>query len=408
MNALMSMPASGEMALWRIVDPGQYQAAPKRRRDWAWRIGLFSLGLAITGAAATGVWHYTGPDTIVQTRIVADGAEDQSGRAALSDVALRLAATPDREVTLQAGGDALIITSQAHDQAQAKQRSASLVDAILNAPVAASGAPAVAEAAAVGPRAALTAERMRLAAAAEAVDARASAASTSLASLARDIASASRIAADHKPGRDTLDKGQAALADLQLKRLQLVTKYQDTYPAVLVMDVQIHDLQKFLSDEARRVDARPAVVDPSDALLAGERDRLRSELSQLDDRRRELAATMRSLDLKLAALPVVTIAAAAPVTPPAPVLIATATTMFAGTDGRLTTVPAVVACGLLLSGLAALWPRRRRGLSSALPHGLLLEAVPLPRIPGGQAMTLPAPLRMDNRFVPSLESLEAE
>ena len=202
-----------------------------------------------------------------------------------------------------------MITAQAHDATQAQQRSASLVDAILNAPVAASGAPLTPGPPAAGPRAGLQAERVRLVAAADAVDARAIAVSTSLASLARDIAAAGRIAADRKPGRDTLDKGQAALADLQLKRLQLVTKYQDTYPAVLVMDVQIHDLQKFLMDEAHRVDAHPAAPDPSDALLAGERDRLRSELSQLDEQRRELAATIHSLDLKMAALPTGPIAA---------------------------------------------------------------------------------------------------
>ena len=98
MNALMSMPHAGEMAMWRIVDPGQYQATPQRRRDWAWRIGVFSLGMVITSAAAVTVWQTTGPDTIVRIRIVAEGAEDQSGRAALSDVALRLASAPDREV----------------------------------------------------------------------------------------------------------------------------------------------------------------------------------------------------------------------------------------------------------------------------------------------------------------------
>jgi hypothetical protein len=396
------------MALWRIVDPGQHHPAPTRRREWAWRVGVFSLGLVITGTAAMALWHTTAPDTLVRTRIVADGAEDQSGRAALSEVALRLASAPDREVMLQQGGDALVITLKAHDAAQAKQRSASLVDAILNAPVAAPGAPLAAETPAADPRAALQAQRAQLAAAADAVDARASAASASLASLARDIASANRIAADRKPGRDTLDKGQAALADLQLKRLELVTKYQDTYPAVLVMDVQIHDLQKFLSDEARRVDAHPAAPDPSDALLAAERDRLRSELAQLDVRRQELAANLHSIDLKLAGLPAVTVAAATPIAPAAPVLIATATTMFPDTDARLTTVPAVVAGGLLLSGLSALWPRRRRSLSSALPHGLLLEAVPMTRIPGGHARPLPPPERTDTRFVPSLESLEAE
>ncbi len=408
MNALMSMPDPGEMALWRIVDPGRYQAAPQRRRSWAWRTGVFSLGLAITSASAVTVWHDTPPDTIVRTRIVADGAEDRAGRGALSDMALRVAFAQGHEVALQQDAGALIITAQAHDAADARQRSTLLVDAILNASGAGSVAAVAGEPPAADPHAALRAERDRLATAAEAADARATAISTSLASLARDIASAGRMAADRRPGRDTLDKGQAALADLQLKRLQLVTKYQDTYPAVLVMDVQIHDLQKFLGDEARRVDAHPAAPDPSDALLAGERDRLRSELSQIDDRRRDLAATLRSLDLKLAALPVVTAIAPAPVAPPAPVLIATATTIFPAPDGRLTTVPAVFAGGLLLSGFAALWPRRRRSLSSALPHGLLLQAVPSPRTAEGRARTLPAPGWMDDRFVPSLESLQAE
>ncbi len=404
MNALMSMPGSGEMAMWRIVDPGQYQPAPPHRRDWAWRTGVFSLGIVITTAAAAGVWQYTAPDTIVRTRIVADGAGDNSGRAALSDVALRLAGAADRPVSLQEGGEALVVTSQAHDPDQARQRSTSLVDAILNAPVSLSPAPLAPEQP-VGPRATLRAEHARLAAAADAVDARMIAVSTSLAALARDIAASSRAAADHRPGRDTLDKGAAALADLQLKRLQLVTKYQDTYPAVLVMDVQIHDLQKFLSDEAHRVEGHAPAPDPADALLAGERDRLQAELAQLDNRRRELATKIGSLDRQLALLPATTVASTGPVAAPAPVLIATATTMFPDADARLTTVPAIAALGLVLSSLAALLPRRRRSLS-ALPPGLLLEPVALPRISGDHA--LPLPVRLRKGFIPSLESLSAE
>ena len=402
MNAVMSVPGPREMAMWRIVDPGPFQPATARERDWQARIGMLCVGLLATTGVAAAVWHITVPDTIVRTRIVADGGIDNAGRAVLSDIVMRLAGAPDRPVTLQDGGDTLVVTSQDHDPAVALQRARTLVDAILNAPAVAVPGSAVAEPA--RPAGRLHAERSRLVALADAMDARAVAVSTSLAGLTRDVASASRSNADHAPGRDTLEKGNAALADLQLRRLQLVTKYQDTYPAVLVMDVQIHDMQKFLSDESHRIETHTAIPDPADALLNGERDRLRTELAQLEDRRKAVAAQLSALDRKLALIP-----AAAPViavSAAPPVLVEASTTGFADNDTRLTTLPWIAACGLVLSALGAMLPRRRRP-SPMLPNGLLLEPVDMGRLTAGHAKPLPAPIRMDRRFAPSLQGWDA-
>ena len=402
MNAVMSLPGQREMAMWRIVDPSQFQPAPPRRRDWQARIGVFCLGLLATTGVGAAVWHYEGPDTIVRTRIVVDGGMDNAGRAALSDVVMRLAAAPDRPATLQDGGDTLVVTSQDHDPAIALQRSRTLVDAILNAQAA--SAPAFAPVEPAKPADGLRAERARLAALADAVDTQTVAVSTSLAALTRDVASASRSDADRAPGRDTLEKGNAALADLQLKRLQLVNKYQDTYPAVLVMDVQIHDLQKFLSDEAHRIETHTATPDPAGALLNGERDRLRTQLAQLDDRRKALAAELTVLDRRLALLPAAAPVQAAPVAS-SPILVEASTTGFADDDARLAVLPWIAACGLFLSAVAGMLTRRRRP-GPALPHGLLLEPVDLGRLSAGHAMTLPAPMGVARAFVPALPGWE--
>ncbi|WP_158746793.1 hypothetical protein [Acidisphaera sp. L21] len=377
-SALIDMSvASGDTAVWRIV--GSDLPKPRsRRRTWLLQISVFALGLATTTGAGRVIWEHMSPDTIVSTRIVADGNTDAAGRAALSDVALRLAMAPERPVALQENGEALVVTARDADPAQARQHVTSLVDAILNIPTAAL-ATSTAVTAQADTASELRASRTRLVAAIDAADARSIAMSTSLAGLARDSVAASRAAADRKPGRETLDKANAALADLQLQRLQLATKYQDTYPAVVVMDGQIKTMRAFLADETRRVEGRPVQPDPGDAVLSAERDRLRAEMAQLGDRRRDLTAQLTALDGKLTAMPVQTASIAPMATAVAPVLIVASTTSSAGEDQRLADITAVAAAGLVLSALASLLPRRRR--ASSLPQGLLLEQVPMRSLP---------------------------
>ena len=358
---LVAMPHAGEMTLWRLVQAGRPSPC---RPAWRRAAAVFGIGLALTAGAAAATWAMLRPDTVVQTRIVADG---NAGRGTLSEMALRLTGAPGQPVSLQGSGQALVVTVQGRDPAEAEQRSRSLVDAILDAPTAAPMLYAAPEP--VGADAGPRGERDRIAAALAALDAQRAAASAALTTVARDMAAASRTA-DAKPGHETLDKGNAALADLQLQRLQLASKYQDTYPAVLALDGQIRNLRVFLMDEAQRVQPHPGQAAAADAVLAAERDRLRTELGQSDERRRSLVAQLAALDRAPAST--VVRSAAVPVLM-APMLLAAATSNFDAADERPTLIPAVAAAGLLLSGLAALLAARRR-VPSASPN-LMLEPI---------------------------------
>ncbi len=393
---MVPAPHAGEMAVWRVVDAAPFQPRRSRRGGWL-ASGVFCLGLLATGGAAVAVWNVTGPDTIVRTRVLADGAAAISGRAALSEVALRLAGAAGRSATLQDGGETLVISERDRDPAEARRRSASLVDAILNAPVAAVPAPPQP----ASPDAALRTERARLAAASDSLQARANAVSASLTDLARDIASAGRPEAERKPSRDTLDKGNAALADLQLQRLQLASKYQDTYPAVVALDGQIRTLRVFLMDEAHRVEARPPAAEPTTAVLTAERERLTNELAELGNRRGLVEASLAKLDRRLASLPAAASAPDQKVAAFPPVLITTATTSVTAADERPFTIQVIAAVGLALSLFAAACARL--GRRDRHPHSLLLEQVTGARLEGSDrhlALQAEQPAWSPTRFGP--------
>ena len=389
--ALIAAPGAGGRAVWRVVGIGQPPPLAGGRHV-SRQLGALCLGLLATAACVGCVWQYARPDTVVRTRIVAEGAIDTASRAALSDITLRLAAT-QAPAQLQDGGDALEVAVQDHDPAAAERRSRSLVDVVLNAPMA--GFATVAVSRPATPESGLRAERMRLAAAADALDARAATISATLAGIARDMAAAGRSAAERKPGRETLEKGEAALADLQLQRLQLASKYQDTYPAVVGLDGQIRNLRVFLMDEAHRTETHPATMMPSDALLAGERDRLRIELAQLDDRRGGLASQLSRIDKRLAAMPPAMPALPETVIPP--ILIAAATTSFATDDVRPALMAKVIAIGLFLSGVFAMLARRRPSLFA---HHLVLNPEPAQPVALEQTSSLQTPPREAAWFEP--------
>ena len=359
-SAVVAMQTA-ELSAWRVVGVGQAPAG--RPRSWALPGAVFLLGVTVTGAAATALWAANTPATIVQTRIHADGPGD-TARQTLSDVALRLSGAADRPLALADGGDTLVVTERDGDPAEARKRTRALVDTVLNLSLA---APGLVAQPAVTPGGALQAERTRLAAAVDAAQNRTAAISASLTDLARDIAS--RGAADRRPGRETLDKGNAALADLQLQRLQLASKYQDTYPAVIALDGQIRNLRVFLMDEARRIEVKPA-ADPADATLVRERERLRAELIQVEDRRKAAASELDGVERKLAAAPAAAAPVLAAVVPPT-VLVAAATTSFTAPDTRPGTMQMLAAFGLILSSLGALLVRSRR-VTGGL-NGLMLE-----------------------------------
>ena len=363
----------------------------ERRVVSSWRILVLALGVLTTGAAGVGAWFALWPMTVVQTRIVADGP-GFAGRAALAEAALRVGAGTGRSAMLDDHGDTLVIAVEDEEPSRAWQRARSIADTLLNLSIpsaeqsprfsAAGGQP-------VGTRAALLADRGKLLSLAETTDSRAATVSASLTTLARDIAANAHPVPDRARGREILDKGATALADLQLQRIQLAGRYQDDYPAVVALDTQIRSLRSFLQDQAHQVDAtsRSLSPDPATAALEAERDRLRAELSQLNDRRATIGADLAAIGRNLAKL--------APDPPmstrpepvsfkPAPLLIEAATTMGSGPDHRLLYVSTIGAVGALLSLLAWFTPRRHRNVPSGslLQH---LQSALLPHAPNVSA-----------------------
>ena len=199
------------------------------------------------------------------------------------------------------------------------------------------------------------AERARLQASLDAADARLGALSTALTGIARDLAAGARVSPERKGGREALDKATVALADLQLQRIQLQSRYQDDFPAVAALDGQIRSVRAFIGEETRRVDAASrAVPDPGDPILTAERDRLRAEQSQWLDRRgalvTELTAVARLIadEAKTQPRPPAPATTLAPATIPAPLLMEAATTVASGPDYRWWAVPVAAGCGLLV------------------------------------------------------------
>lgn len=370
----LAHPSSGNLQHWEAeAYPELWHAAPVLS---AGRIRVLCLGLLLTALALAAAWVTLGPATVVQTRIVADST-DAAGRAALADLALRVGTAPERSVMLVNNGEALVIAVRDGNPASAWRRARSMADTMLDASRSASpiAAPERRTASAgVEGRTARMAERNRLLASVDGIDARAASLSAALTGIARDIAAGARSTAERKGGRETLDKGTAALADLQLQRIQLLTRYQDDYPAVAAIDGQIRSLRSFLQDEARRVDAasHAPATDSGDLTLLAERDRLRAEATQLNDRRTAIGVQLDTLDRSLAADQ----PAAGPppetgaVNPTAPVLLEASTVISRGPDSRWLALPAIAGAGLLVSVLAWFKPRRQ---AVALPVDLLLQ-----------------------------------
>ena len=364
-------PRDAPVAVWRMALP---ETPPNA---WGWRAGAAAFGIALTAAAAGYVWQLGPPDTVVQARVLAEGGSDATGRAALAEAAFRLQSAIGQPAMLEDGGAALVITVRDREEDAAMQRIRSMVDAVLNTPVSLPALPAAATLIPQNPRTALLARRSQAMQAEAAVETHAASVSASLASLSRDMAGASRVAADRRPGRETLDKGAAMLADLQLTRLQLLTKYQDDYPAVTAVEGQIRTLRAFLADEQRRVDAPPArpANDPADLMLAAERDRLRAEQAELADRQRALVTEVETIDRSLASLPASSAPPAPPVQPDPPMLVQASTVARPGPDGRATTLALIAGAGIVLSALLAAlpWHRRRRAPALLLHPRQLAE-----------------------------------
>ncbi len=356
------------------------------------RVLVLGLGLPLTVVTVAAACLLLEPGTLVQTRIVADDA-GPAGRAVLAEAALHLQAAPGQSVLLQDHGNALVVAQAGADGALVRERMRTVTDALLDLPQTGlvrrvAGMPQEApdqDSPAARTRAAM-AERARLQAVVDAIATRLASASASLTGVTRDLAAAGRAASDRRPGRETLDKAAVALADLQLQRIQMQSRYQDDYPAVVALDGQIRSMRNFLQDEGRRVDTTRA-AGATDPALGSERDRLRAELAQLTDRQAvaeaELAGSTRMLPSKPPDRPVAEPKPAVPhAGPPEPVLLEAATTVVAGPDYRWAAAPGLTALGLALALIAWFKPSRQ---SRALPAELLLQRLEALLLPNGGA-----------------------
>lgn len=348
----------------------QYEVGPTvlmtlgRRAVSIWRLVVLVVAPIVIVGLPVAAWRASTPSTLIQTRIVADGS-GAAARAALAQAALLIGATPGRTAALDEHGTALIISVANADAGTAWRDAHSAAEAVMALPPVATEQrravwdPALANAA---ERVLLNAERDRLIALAQANDSRAASVSTSLSTLARDLAAGARVMASPRAGREIVDKGNAALADLQLQRIQLLSRYQDDFPVVAVLDSQIRTLKAFLTDEARRIDLlAKSGSDLADPILVAERERLRAELYQLNERRVDVAAALtansRALDpVKL----IPQLDAAAPATVAPAILMEAATSVAHGPDIRWLSVPAAAVVASLLTLAAWLKPPRRR------------------------------------------------
>ncbi len=369
-SALAGWAAPGTLAI--IAGPGE----PVFPHAWR-RATVLCMGLLATAASVEAVWLLDQPDTVLQTRIVADGGA--AGRGALAAMAMRFATDPEHRVLLGDGGGTLLVTVQDRDAAIARERLQSMVDTILNMPAAA--------ATPVAPRpagSALVEERLRLQAASDALETRAADLSAALTAVTRDLAASLRNAADRRAGGSVSGKGAAVLADLQLQRFTLLTKYQSDFPAIVALEGQIRDLKAFLADSAHRADSHLPGPEPADAVLLAERDRLRSELASLDTRRGTLGAELASLDNRPADVPPAALANPALAVP---ILVEAATMSGLGPDTRPGAMAAVSLAGLLLSLLSLRAGRRR---AAAMPHlrSLMLDREEAAALPAGSELMI--------------------
>ena len=343
------------------------------------------MGLPLTACAVATASILLHPVTLVQTRVVSDAA-GLLGRAALAQAALQLQPAPGQSVLLDDQGSTLLINVTGEDSAAVLQHARSVANTVLDMPhanlsqPAANGhlasAPRQDSPAAAGHTAAI--ERSRLQAALDGIESRLASASASLTGVTRDLAASARAAAERKPVRDTLDKAAATLADLQVQRIQMQSRYQDDYPALLVLDGQIRSMRTYLQDEARRAEATAHIATPADSVLTSERERLRAELSILSDRRAvavaELAAatqvTAGAVPAARTAEPEQAVVHPAPISDA--VLLEAATTVIPGADYRWAVVPALGLTGVMLALFA--WVKPSRQVPPA-PTYMLLERI---------------------------------
>ena len=217
----------------------------------------------------------------------------------------------------------------------------------------------------------LRAERARIDATLDAADNRAAAVSASMTDLARDMVGALRVADAKPPTADVVDEARKLLAELQLKRVELSSKYQDDFPAIGAVDGEIAKLRGFIDAEEHRATARRPAANPVFETLTAERRRLATELDGLDAQRAALRARQQSLQAAIDT------AERQPAPPPpvaAPRAVAGPVQLVAEPDLRLVVVPAILALGVILALLTQfLLLRQRRVFATVAEVEAVLE-----------------------------------
>lgn len=204
---------------------------------------------------------------------------------------------------------------------------------------------------------ALGGEEARLQTALDETDRQAEALSARLTDLARDMVAALRVADTRPPTADVLDQAQKLLAELQLQRVELSSKYTDAFPAIPAMDAEIEKLQGFVAAEEHRTTRAPPAANPGFAMLSAERLRVSNELQALNVQRTAMRSRLDTLQARTDALD----RTPAPRPAPAPPrLVAQPVLLGHAADPRPGMIAAVALAGLLLAALAPLLRLRRR------------------------------------------------
>jgi hypothetical protein len=183
----------------------------------------------------------------------------------------------------------------------------------------------------------LEAARARAVRELEAADRRAAVLSQSLTDLARDMVAALRATDNRSVSTEVSDQGAALLAELQMKRVQLASKYQDSYAPLVALDTEISKLRNVVASEQRRSSVVRSAADPVFTALAGERRRVNAELDTLNSKRDLLRRQVETIDH--------TLSAQVPA-PWVPRLVAGTPVLTAGADPRFVSVPLMVLVGL--------------------------------------------------------------
>jgi hypothetical protein len=367
-------------------------------------------GIAFTAAAALAAWFLQAPEAIATIRLEleapAEGARPvvetgvklrvvAAAAGVIDDAAVQLSAlrmagwslvfpglSPDRagdatealqrlrmqeSVRLADGGLAVTVSVWHRDAAAARAMDNALARAILaRQPHEQVDVPPPAP----DPRPALRMERTRLAGELDAADRRGAVLSQSLIDMARDMVEALRSTDNRSSGTEVADQGAALLADLQLKRLQMASKYQDGYPALAALDAEIAKLRGMMAGEQKRSTSVRSAANPVFEALAAERRRAGAELEALNTHRADLRAQIDLLDHRLAAPPPV---AAPPIENELPRLVSDRPVLSWGPDPRQLSLPLIALVGLVGTMLLQwLMMRERRCLVTPAEVELVL------------------------------------